>query len=200
MADLFEEKAKDWEARPAVSRIAKGVGNALLERVRLSPQMRVIDFGAGTGLICGQVAPHVEKVYAVDVSQAMLDGLTAKPALHDKVEAICRDILEQPLDLEVDLIVSAMALHHVEDIRALMQAFARHLSSTGRLALADLDSEDGSFHPPDVQGVFHHGFDRSQLQAILEQTGFRDVQFVTAVELDKEGKTYPIFLVTASKA
>ncbi|NIV32583.1 MAG: methyltransferase domain-containing protein, partial [Anaerolineae bacterium] len=69
------------------------------------------------------------------------------------------------LERQFDLIVSAMALHHVEDTERLLQRFHQHLSPGGGIALADLDQEDGSFHPPEVEGVFHDGFDRTALEA-----------------------------------
>ena len=79
--------------------------------------------------------------------------------------------------------------------------FAEQLKPGGFLALADLDSEDGSFHAPGTEGVFHHGFDRVTLQSTLEIAGFDDVQFVTALEVEKEGKgPFTVFLVTARKA
>ena len=199
MTDLFEQKAKDWDARPTVAVISAGVGGALLEHVPLSPELEVMDFGAGTGLVSGHLAPHVGRIYAVDISQAMLEKLAAKPELESKVEIVCQDILDQPLHRSVGLIVSAMALHHVEDTARLLQTFADHLAPGGRVALADLDAEDGTFHPPDVEGVYHHGFDRAELRAKLEQSGLQEVEFRTAAEIDKEGKRYTIFLVTAKK-
>jgi len=199
MADLFEEKARDWDQRPGPARISQGVGAALLQHVALSPATRVMDFGAGTGLICSQVAPYVAKIYAVDVSAAMLDKLAAKPELRGKVETVCQDIMATPLGKPVDLIISAMALHHVRDTDLLLRTFAQHLAPGGVIALADLDSEDGSFHPADVQGVFHHGFDRDALRAALERSGFGDIELVTALRLEKEGRSYPIFLVTATR-
>lgn len=68
------------------------------------------------------------------------------------------------------------------------------------MALADLDSEAGTFHPADTQGVFHNGFDREQMQSMLRAAGFGDVRFVTAVTLDRDGTSYPVFLVTATRA
>ncbi len=200
MTDLFEEKAHDWDTRPIPVQISQGVARALGEHVVLDADMTVMDFGAGTGLICARVAPAVAQVIAVDVSQAMLAKLAEKPELAGKVETVCQDIIERPLGRQVDLIVSAMAMHHVADTRALFEAFAAHLAPGGRLALADLDEEDGDFHPPDAEGVFHAGFDREALGAIAEAAGFADVRFVTAAEVDREGKTYPIFLLTAAKA
>ena len=77
MNDLFQHKAGDWDTRPAPVQISAGVGRALRERVDLRDDMSVMDFGAGTGLICAHVAPHVGRVYAVDVSAAMLEKLEA---------------------------------------------------------------------------------------------------------------------------
>ena len=130
----------------------------------------------------------------------MLDKLVAKPEFSGKVTAVCQDITEQPLADRFDLIISAMAMHHVEDTRQLFATFAEHLQPGGRIALADLDKEDGTFHPADVEGVFHHGFARDELQALIEDQGFVDIQFDTAHTVDKEDKCYPIFLVTATKA
>ena len=115
MTDLFHDKAQDWDAQPMPVRISAGVGAALRARVPLGPELRVMDFGAGTGLVCAQVAPHVHTVYAVDISAAMLDQLAAKPELRGKVEVVHQDLLATPLGRPVDLIISAMALHHVED-------------------------------------------------------------------------------------
>jgi len=199
VADLFQEKAKDWDVNEMVLALSAAIGAAIKEQVELNETMHVMDFGAGTGLVTAQVAEQVGKVTAVDVSQSMLDQLVAKEHLELKVDAVCQNILELPLDAKFDLIVSAMAMHHVEDTNALVRSFAEHLKPGARVALADLDSEDGSFHPADAQGVYHDGFDRGEFQSILESNGFKDVNFVTAHTVNKEGKTYPIFLVTAAK-
>ena len=160
----------------------------------------MLDFGAGTGLICAQIAPMVNRIVAVDTSQAMLDKLESKPELQGKVETVCRDILDDPLDARFDLIASAMAMHHVEDTARLLERFNEQLNDSGMIALADLDKEDGSFHPPDTQGVFHFGFERDQLRAKLESHGFEQVEFFTAHIIKGEEKDYPVFLVTARKA
>ena len=199
MADLFEEKAQDWDVNDMVRELSMAVATSILQKVDFQPDMGVMDFGAGTGLISGHVAPKVNKITAVDVSEAMLEKLAAKPELKDKVHIVCQDITRQPLEKKFDVIVSAMAMHHVEDTSHLVKSFALHLEPGGQVALADLDSEDGTFHPEDVEGVYHHGFDRDALQTILEQNGFTDIEFFTAHTVNKHGKDYPVFLVTATR-
>lgn len=200
VSDLFQEKAQDWDSRDMVRQISQGVGQSILNSIVLDSDMRVMDFGAGTGLVSSHVAPHVSSITAVDISAAMLEKLSAKPELEGKVEIRCQDIIAQPLTEKFNLIISAMAMHHVEDTDSLIAALAEHLQSGGRIALADLDEEDGTFHPADVQGVFHHGFSRDALLEIFTRHGFSDVQFRTAHVAIKEGREYPIFLVTAQRS
>jgi SAM-dependent methyltransferase len=199
VSDLFREKASDWDRRPFPMQISDGVSAAIHARVSLSPTLRVLDFGAGTGLILSKLAPYVGRLLAVDVSPAMLEQLAAKPEIAGKVDVYCQDITREPLAQRVDLIVSAMAMHHVDDTAALARALFAHLVPGGRVALADLDTEDGTFHPANTDGVFHHGFDRARLGQLLADAGFVDVEFGTACEVDKEQRRYPIFLVTARR-
>lgn len=200
MSDLFNEKAKDWDMNEMVLQLSTATSSAILENVELNEHMQVMDFGAGTGLITSRILPKVKNIIAVDISQAMLDELLSKTDFHGRVEAICQDITEQPLTEKFDLIMSAMAMHHVKDTDLLIERFAEHLESGGKVALADLDAEDGTFHPADVEGVYHDGFERDNLKNILKMKGFKDIQFITAHTVDKEVKSYPVFLVTAVKA
>jgi 2-polyprenyl-3-methyl-5-hydroxy-6-metoxy-1,4-benzoquinol methylase len=199
MADLFEEKARDWDANEMVRGLSLGIGAAIQANVILDETMNVMDFGAGTGLITSQIAGKVEKVTAVDVSRAMLDKLMAKEELQGKVDALCSNILEQPLAICFDLIVSAMAMHHVEDTDKLVACFAEHLKPGGKIALADLDEEDGTFHPADIEGVYHNGFNRDAFWSLLSRHNFKDIHFMTAHTIHKEGKSYPVFLVLATR-
>ena len=198
MTDLFNEKAKNWDANKMRKMLSSAIGSSILEHVSLHDQMRVMDFGAGTGLISSQVAPLVKKIVAVDISDAMLNKLVSKPELHGKVEIVCQDIIHKPIAEKFDLIMSAMAMHHVKDTPRLIQRFSEHLRPGAFIALADLDKEDGSFQPEDTEGIFHLGFKRNELQIILEKYGFGGIRFLTAHTVNTEEKKYPIFLVTAT--
>lgn len=199
MTDLFKDKAQDWDANDMVKGLSLGIGSAIHANVNFDQTMVVMDFGAGTGLITSQIANRVEKVIAVDVSQAMLDKLMVKEELHGKVEALCRNILENPLPDRFDLIVSAMAMHHVENTEQLISCFTEHLKPGGMIALADLDEEDGTFHPDDIQGVYHNGFNRDLFRSLLSKYGFTNIRFVTAHTVHKGEKAYPVFLVLANR-
>ena len=200
MSDLFKEKAGDWDANEMRQELSSAIGSSILEHVSLDGEMNVMDFGAGTGLLTSHIAPRVNKIAAVDTSISMLEKLVAKPEFHGKVTAVCKDITVHPLNTRFDLIISAMAMHHIQDTDGLIKTFANHLRTGGKVALADLDKEDGSFHPPDTDGVYHHGFEREELKTLMKKNGFANIQFYTAHTVDKESKHYPIFLVTGEKS
>ncbi len=172
---------------------------ALRAAVPLRGDEVVLDLGAGTGLLAEHLAPRVARLLAVDTSPAMLAELARKPTLAGRVDTFCQDLMVAPLGQRVDLVVSAMALHHIEDTQGMLHALHAHLRPGGRLALADLDAEEGDFHPPGVEGVFHAGFERARLGQQIEVAGFGEVSFQTACEVARDGKRWPIFLVTAAR-
>ena len=71
----------------------------------------------------------------------------------------------------------------------------------GRIAVADLDTEPGSFHA-DNTGVHHFGFDRTKLAELAVGAGFDGVTIHTAYRMkkttaDESTREFPIFLLTA---
>lgn len=197
MADLFSEKSKDWDRNERRQMLAKAIGSSLKENISLNTDMDVMDFGAGTGLLCAQIAPEVNKIIAVDTSDSMLEKLSQKDDLKSKVETLNQDIIENPLAMKFDLIMSAMTMHHVEDTGRMLGVLKANLKPNGYVALADLDAEDGTFHPKEAQGIFHHGFARDDLKAKMEKAGFVDISFTTAITIPKEGRDFPVFMMTA---
>jgi ubiquinone/menaquinone biosynthesis C-methylase UbiE len=102
-----------------------------------------------------------------------------------------------------DLIISSMTLHHVHDVKALLSKFVRLLNPMGWLALADLESEDGSFHD-NPAGVHHHGFDKNFLQDEFIANGLIDVKIATAASVIKPARDgivhdYPVILAVGRK-
>jgi hypothetical protein len=93
-----------------------------------------------------------------------------------------------------------MTLHHIPDTAAILARLRAVLREPGWLAVADLDTEDGSFHGAGFDG--HLGFDRDRLGALARAAGFATVAFSTAhVMTSPVGtatRTYPIFLMVAT--
>lgn len=91
-----------------------------------------------------------------------------------------------------------MVLHHVNDIEAIFNKFYSLLNPAGYIAIADLYTEDGSFHGPDVE--VHRGFDPDKLAEILKLTGFKNTEYKTCFEIKREpDEKFPVFLLVAKK-
>ena len=173
------------------------VPGRLLAQLPLKNSDHVLDFGAGTGLLATAVAPHVAQVTALDTSSEMLQVLEKKGFAN--ITTLQQDIFAG-LPERYHAVVSCMALHHVADTAALLRAFADALHSGGRIALVDLVAEDGSFHGDNAaNGVQHFGFAPEAIQALAEQAGLVDIAFSEALRAQRNGREYPLFLMTGRK-
>jgi ubiquinone/menaquinone biosynthesis C-methylase UbiE len=197
--DFFAQKAASYEQNPQRVDNVVAIGQAIKAQVLLNRDMQLLDFGSGTGLLLQQIAPLVGKITAVDVSPSMNAQLRAKAAqIGCELEVLEQDLFKEPLQRQFDGIISSMTLHHIADIPALLLEFHRLLKSGGFIALADLDLEDGSFHTEDT-GVFHCGFDRTDIALQARAAGFTDVQVVDASVVQKPHGQYPVFLLTGQR-
>jgi len=64
-----------------------------------------------------------------------------------------------------------MVFHHFSDLDGIIQKLVNHLNPGGYLFIADLMTEDGSFHKDAV--VPHHGFDPAILANKLSIHGLK---------------------------
>ena len=103
---------------------------------------RILDLGAGTGETARRVLEKHPgaRVVLVDASAEMLEA-ARKALAGDRIERIIAQQLEDPLpDGPFDLVVSALAVHHLEsaDKRLLFRRIAEALGPGGRFVLADV--------------------------------------------------------------
>lgn len=197
----FDQEAATWDENPRRVSLAKGVAEAILRNIALSPSMAVLDYGCGTGLLTLNLRPHVGSITGADTSSGMLEVLGRKVA--DQRLSSVDAFQLRPEDGHAlrgiyDLIVSSMTLHHIQELGPLFRRFHDHLRPGGQVALADLDTEDGSFHDQ-TDDVFHQGFERSRILRLLQQAGFEEMRAVTAHEIRRNGRDYPVFLATARR-
>lgn len=204
MSNRFDQEASQWDQQDRRVKLAADIAEAMSKALQLGPDRDLLDFGAGTGLVSLELQPHVRKVFAFDTSAGMLQALAGKLAqagVHN-VEVVqgAPDEVSPRLPT-VDVIVSAMALHHVRDIPALASAFKVALRPGGQLAVADLDPEGGQFHA-EHGDVMHDGFDHDHLRQVFASAGFTDIAFRDACAIEKPvadgtSRRFTVFLMTA---
>ncbi len=207
MASRFDEAAAQWDNNPTRVNLARAVGEAIGRAVPLQPDWRALDYGAGTGLLTLNLQPRVASIVALDSSTAMLEKLTQKlaAAAITNVQARHWDLEARPFhESGFDLVVSSMTLHHLRNVPLVFSRLSEILKPGGWLAVADLDTENGSFHGPS-DDVFHHGFERAQIAdwlagARLKWVSVSDAHSLSKPDATGQERSYGIFLAVAQKA
>lgn len=163
----WDERVDAWE-EVAASDAFLAIRDRILELA--NPQCRdcVVDLGAGTGLLALTLAPRVDKVVAVDISEPMLKQLEGAASAEgiNNVETVVADLRRLPLEDEsATLVVSNYAFHHLQDTgKELALAEARRiLRPGGRLVICDmmfslsLDSRDRRLVREKVVAILKRG-------------------------------------------
>ena len=196
----FDQAAVTWDNNPSRLALAGAIAAAVADVVPLGPHWSAMEYGCGTATLSFILAGNVGRIVAADVSQGMLDQVRHKLAAAGvrNVTPCLLDLTRTPPPPETyDLILCAMALHHVDDARHMLETFTAMLRPGGWVALADLVTEDGSFHG--AGAVPHNGFDPRELVGLLTGTGLADAAWNNVHELQRNGRSYPVFLLTARR-
>lgn len=200
----FDSRAKDWDKEMRHVERSKAIAAELLKSVPLNNTMKALEFGAGTGLLSFILKERFSEITMMDNSSEMVkvaqEKIAAEEAHHMK--AVCLDLEKDNFSGEFDIIYTQMVMHHVLNIEVIFEKFYSLLKKGACLAVADLYSEDGSFHGADFKG--HKGFDMEELFSLLEKHGFSDISHRQCYILKKniasgELRDFPIFLLVASK-
>lgn len=197
----FDAKAATWDDDPAKVERADAVARKIGATIALDRSLRVLEYGAGTGLVTQALRGSVGPVTMADTSTGMRDVMRSKIEAGAITDARVwdLDLVTQPVpDERFDLIVTVLTLHHIGNIGAVLLGFAELLDEGGHLCVVDFDEEDGSFHGDDFEG--HRGFERSALASDLAAAGFTDVVFQDCHHVDRDGMRYPLFLATCARA
>lgn len=194
----FDSRAQHWDKGNTQVTGAKIIANAIREKINLNDTMEIIDFGTGTGLLGFDIATFVKQVHGIDTSSKMLEKLQEKNSAKVSIIPYHRDIIKEPLEQKFDGLVSSMTLHHIENLQEFFKTIYATLKDDGFIAIADLESEDGTFHS-DNTGVFHFGFDKQKLCDIAQECGFQNVVFENINTINKPHRDFGVFLLTARK-
>ena len=194
----FDEMAKDWDGDSLRFRVAEGIAGAIRKHAGLGGG-KVLDFGCGTGLVSFMIADQVEEIIGLDSSSGMVSEFNKKAQEYNfPASAALFDPEQEEFPVQgVDAIVSGMVFHHIENIPRLLGQLFHTVKPGGTIAIADLDEEDGTFHPPEMEGIFHKGFSRAQMITWMNQAGFDSSRVFDALTIEKDGNLFSLFLAVA---
>ncbi|GAM10265.1 putative methyltransferase [Geobacter sp. OR-1] len=154
--DEFKQVGTDYSTKAEVAiydsshadfRDAEAESRNILAALGITADARLIDFGSGTGTFAVYAGRRCARVYAVDVSQAMIDHAAAKAAKAGvaNIEFHHAGFLTyEHNDPPVDSVVTTFAFHHLPDFwkGIALQRVNSMLKPGGRLYLHDVILEE----------------------------------------------------------
>lgn len=141
---LFDIAAQDYDrTRPQYIPCFDEFYNTALELIPYGRQtcIKVLDIGAGTGLLSGLVVtafPHAAITLA-DISSEMLSKAKERFAANPNIEYLVLDFVDEPIVGEFDVVISALALHHTpqDKLKSVFQKIFGALRNGGCFINAD---------------------------------------------------------------
>lgn len=201
----FNDLANSWDLNPLHRERSEAIAFKIKQKINLDPGMKALEYGSGTGILGFLLKDSLKEITLMDNSPEMVRVMEKKikdgKALN--LKPLCYNLEDSVYQSELfDLIFSQMVLHHIENVPKLLSAFYQMLFDGGKLAIADLYLEDGSFHGDTFNG--HKGFDDEELGDILEMIGFKNVQhelcyIIHKITDENVLKEFPVFIITAEK-
>jgi ubiquinone/menaquinone biosynthesis C-methylase UbiE len=202
----FDEEAQQWDQDPEKVKRANIFSQEIVEFIHPDGSMKAIDFGCGTGLLSFALRNNFGLIKLIDNSPGMIRVLEEK-IKENKIknfQPLCADPMVDTLNLkDFDIVYSSMTIHHIHDLVKIMNIFNSSLKMGGYLCIADLVTEDGTFHSEHQEFIGHLGFNKEKFCLVLEENGFEIVYYKIVFEIEKDvdgkNKKYPLFLVIGKK-
>ena len=168
---------------------------------------QILEIGCGTGILSMLLCfhPKVARIVAVDAAEGMINVLTTKLQKNDTAKQKILPLalmLEEPEDpalppsptgsgrrQKFDIITSHLVLHHIPDLRSVLQTMYGCLAPGGCLMLTDFEDfgpEAKRFHPASkMDGVARHGINAKEMTQLLKDIGFEEVDVKPAWTMKK---------------
>ncbi|KAB2639113.1 MAG: metalloregulator ArsR/SmtB family transcription factor [Verrucomicrobia bacterium] len=197
-ADYFDKLAGKFGRTYVPGRSWQALAHGLL---RLLPPLVIADMGAGEGTLSQLLARTAKKVIAVDNSSKMVEygSRLAKENGFTNLEYRLGDLEEPPIESgTVDVVLFSQALHHAARPQRAVESAFRILKPRGRILILDLASHTYE----QAKELYAHvwlGFSGVELHAMLEKSGFRDLE-VSVVAREQLAPNFQTILATGIKS
>ncbi|KAI7085607.1 hypothetical protein KC356_g5746 [Hortaea werneckii] len=211
--ERFNHEAQSWDQRPFVHEASAEAAKAILRTcntLKYQPK-QILEIGCGTGILSFLMAPHSERVVAIDAAEGMIEVLKTKMKKEKSPKNILpiAVLLEDPEDaglppsdpakpegnrLKFDLITSHLVLHHIPELEPVLRTMLGCLCSGGKVMLTDFEDfgpEARRFHAASkMSGVERNGINATAMAQLMQDIGFINVKVQAEWEMRKLVEKY----------
>ncbi|KAJ3452468.1 trans-aconitate 2-methyltransferase [Anaeramoeba flamelloides] len=200
--EFFDQVSQKWDN---IQKIKLGnkistIFNKNVNELFTKEKLTVLDFGAGTlttsiPLVLNN--DRIEKLYAVDISEKMLEK--GKKKLEDLNNTEFSERFElKAIDLttetefteKVDVVVSSMAFHHLKEPKKMLPVLKSLLKENGCIMFVDYTLTETSyyFHPVELREAVLPGFETEKVLEWLKELDCQKHSCETFFHFEKPNK------------
>ena len=192
----FDNIAKEWDSTRRVER-AKIIAEEISRNLDNLEKKSAMEFGCGTGLISFNLVNKMKNITLIDSSEEMINIVNEKISNLGlkNIKSKCCDISNVTVNEKYDIIYSSMSLHHIVDVKALINKLYKLINNNGVLCIVDLNEEDGRFHKNEEGFNGHNGFNQQWLKDVVEEVGFKSVTYILQWKKKYRWRRSIVFLI-----
>jgi predicted TPR repeat methyltransferase len=187
----WDKSANKWEMDPTTALYAEKVFEQLENIINVT-NLRVFDFGCGTGLLSQKISPLAKDIVALDASEAMIEELDKKmlPNVEPVVDILSRGLIAQHPAFrgQFDCVVASSVC-----------GFLDNFEEAAELIYLLLEDEGLFIHWDWLAENEQDGLTESRVEQTLIQAGFDTVTVSVPFEIETEKGTFSVLMGIGEK-
>ncbi|WED28571.1 class I SAM-dependent methyltransferase [Vibrio sp. DW001] len=174
----WDKRAKKWEMESTTARYAEKAFEQLDNIINVT-NLRVFDFGCGTGLLSQKISPLAKDIVALDSSEAMIEELDKKmlPNVEPVVDILSRGLIAQHPAFrgQFDCVIASSVCGFIDDFDEAAELIYSLLEDDGLFIHWDWLAENEK-----------DGLTESKVEQVLIDAGFDTVTVSVPFEIETE--------------
>jgi len=187
----WDKCAKKWEIEPATICFAEKAFEQLENIINVT-NLRVLDFGCGTGLLSQKIAPLAKEIVALDSSEAMIEELDKKmlPNVEPVVDILSRGLiaLHPAFRGQFDCVIASSVCGFIDDFEEAAELIYALLEDEGLFVHWDWLAENKQ-----------EGLTESMVEKVLINAGFDTVTVSVPFEIETDSGTFSVLMGIGEK-
>ena len=190
----WDDYAEEWDSNASTAEYADNAFRELTQAVKLD-DLRVFDFGCGTGLLAERLSPHVDKVVALDGARKMIEQLKFKalPNVFPIADFLTTDLIKNNalMNAKFDLVTASSVCAFLPDYEATLLLLKSLLVSGGIYVQWDWFSTDESSEM---------GFTERKVSQSLNDAGFINISLTQPFTIENSNGKMPVLMVVGKSS